>query len=120
MQRIAVFDWLTNNADRKGGHCLLAGDGRIWCIDQGLTFHIDDKLRTVIWEFQGESVPQAMLDDVAAFGRRLESDNELRASLGEMLSERELTRLSQRVDIIMREGVFPSPPPWRPYPWPMI
>jgi len=70
MQRIAVFDWLTNNADRKGGHCLLAADARIWCIDQGLTFHFEDKLRTVIWEFQGEPVPEEMLADIAVFGKK--------------------------------------------------
>ena len=71
MKRIALFDWLTNNADRKGGHCLLAADGRIWCIDQGLTFHIDDKLRTVIWDYQGEPVPEDLLEDIRDFGRRL-------------------------------------------------
>jgi uncharacterized repeat protein (TIGR03843 family) len=120
MQRIAVFDWLTNNADRKGGHCLLAADGRIWCIDQGLTFHFEDKLRTVIWEFQGEPVPPGLLADVAAFSQRLDSDAELKASLAQMLSERELARLAQRIDVITRERVFPPPPPWRPYPWPMI
>jgi len=120
MQRIAVFDWLTNNADRKGGHCLLAADGRIWCIDQGLTFHFDDKLRTVIWEFQGEPIPDALLADVASFGERLESDAALQASLAAMLSEQEMARLRHRVEVIAREGVFPPPPPWRPYPWPMI
>jgi uncharacterized repeat protein (TIGR03843 family) len=120
MQRIAVFDWLTNNADRKGGHCLLAANGRIWCIDQGLTFHFEDKLRTVIWEFQGEPVPDAMLADIQAFGQRLATDAELQASLGEMLTETELQRLRHRIEVIGRERVYPPPPPWRPYPWPMI
>jgi uncharacterized repeat protein (TIGR03843 family) len=120
MQRIAVFDWLTNNADRKGGHCLLAADSRIWCIDQGLTFHFEDKLRTVIWEFQGERVPEGLLSDIAAFGERLGTDAELQASLGSMLSEREMARLRHRVDVIVSERVYPAPPPWRPYPWPMI
>lgn len=120
MQRIAAFDWLTNNADRKGGHCLLAADGRIWCIDQGLTFHFEDKLRTVIWEFQGEPVPQGLLDDIRAFGERLETDAELQASLGEMLTDLELQRLKHRIEVIGHQGVYPPPPPWRPYPWPMI
>ena len=120
MQRIAVYDWLTNNADRKGGHCLLAGDGRIWCIDQGLTFHFEDKLRTVIWEFQGDPVPDALLADITAFGERLETDTELRASLATMLTERELQRLRDRIAVICSTRVFPPPPPYRPYPWPMI
>jgi hypothetical protein len=120
MQRVALFDWLTNNADRKGGHCLLAADRRIWCIDQGLTFHADDKLRTVIWEFQGEPVPEALLEEVASFGERLESDAALRQQLSSMLSEREMTRLRERIDRIGRTRVYPGPPPWRPYPWPMI
>jgi uncharacterized repeat protein (TIGR03843 family) len=120
MKRIAVFDWLTNNADRKGGHCLLAADGRIWCIDQGLTFHIDDKLRTVIWDYQGEPVPEDLLDDIRDFGRRLESDAELKASLEAMLTPRELDRLRERIGIIDASRVYPAPPPWRPYPWPMI
>jgi uncharacterized repeat protein (TIGR03843 family) len=120
MQRIAVFDWLTNNADRKGGHCLLGRDGRIWCIDQGLTFHTDDKLRTVIWDFQGEPVPQDLLADVAAFGERLAADGPTRQRLQALLSERELARLEQRAEQIGRQRLFPAPPQYRPYPWPMV
>jgi len=120
MQRIALYDWLTNNADRKGGHCLLARDGRIWCIDQGLTFHVDDKLRTVIWDFQGEAVPAQLLADVSAFGDRLRSDEGLRTELLALISAAELAKFEERVETIGRVGVFPPPPPWRPYPWPMV
>ena len=120
MRRVALFDWLTNNADRKGGHCLLDAQGRIWGIDQGLTFHADDKLRTVIWDFQDTPVPDDLLDDVRRFGERLLTDAGLRARLGELLSERELACLRERAARIVASGVFPPPPPWRPYPWPMI
>ncbi len=120
MKRIALFDWLINNADRKGGHCLLARDGRIWCIDQGLSFHADEKLRTVIWDFQGQPVPPRLLDEVDAFADRLQNDAALRGELLSWISERELDKLFERIDAIDRLRVFPPQPPWRPYPWPMI
>jgi hypothetical protein len=120
MQRIAVFDWLTNNADRKGGHCLYDAAGRIWCIDQGLTFNVDEKLRTVIWDFQGQPVPQHLLDGVRAFGEDLDRENALRSSLEELLIPAELDKLRQRVALIDQRRVFPAPPAYRPYPWPMI
>jgi hypothetical protein len=120
MKRIAVFDWLTNNADRKGGHCLLAEDGRIWCIDQGLTFHAENKLRTVIWDFQGEPVPQVLADDVGRFRERLNDDKSLRADLLRLITDREMRSLEARAEAIAAGEVFPAPPPWRPYPWPMV
>ena len=120
MKRIAVFDWLTNNADRKGGHCILARDGRIWCIDQGLTFHADDKLRSVIWDFQGTPIPAGLLDDVRRFGERLSTDAEPCSQLEALLSEREMRRLQERAALIVAAGVYPPPPEHRPYPWPMI
>ncbi len=120
MKRIALFDWLTNNADRKGGHCILALDGRMWCIDQGLTFHADDKLRTVIWDYQGQPVPEGLIDEVCEFGERLRRDEALRGELLALITPGELAKLEQRVAFIDRERVYPPPPPYRPYPWPMI
>ncbi len=120
MKRVAVFDWLTNNADRKGGHCLLAPDHRIWCIDQGLTFHEDDKLRTVIWDFQGQPVPARLAGEVAEFGNQLREDENLHSQLMELISEAEFAALARRAEIIGRNGIFPQPPVSRPYPWPMI
>ena len=64
LERICVFDLLANNADRKGGHCLAGDDGAIYAIDNGLTFHEEMKLRTVIWDFGGEPIPRALLADV--------------------------------------------------------
>jgi uncharacterized repeat protein (TIGR03843 family) len=120
MRRIAVFDWLTNNADRKGGHCLLARDGRMWCIDQGLTFHMDDKLRTVIWDFQGQRVADELVDQLLAFRDRLETDEALRSELQALISGPEYERLLERIAIIDKRRVYPLPPAYRPYPWPMI
>jgi uncharacterized repeat protein (TIGR03843 family) len=120
MQRIAVFDWLTNNADRKGGHCILGNDGRIWCIDHGITFHAEDKLRTVIWDYQGQPVPRALIDDVCDFSERLQSDADLRSRLEALLLPMEMRQLERRAAEIRTGSVYPQPPPWRPYPWPMI
>jgi uncharacterized repeat protein (TIGR03843 family) len=120
MRRIALFDWLVNNADRKGGHTLVDAAGRLWCIDHGITFHAEDKLRTVIWDYQGTPVPPALVEDVCDFATRLREDAALRAELSELLSEAELRRLEERAALIDRERVYPSPPMYRPYPWPMI
>ncbi len=120
MQRIAVFDWLCNNADRKGGHCLLDLNGRIWCIDHGIAFHAEDKLRTVIWDFQGMPVPEPLLEDVRHFAEMLQDDTEIHASLAELLLPHEMARLIERAAEIDEQRVFPAPPPYRPYPWPMI
>lgn len=120
MKRIAAFDWLTNNADRKGGHCLLSPDGRIWCIDQGLTFHADEKLRTVIWEFQGQPVPSEILSDIQTLGQKLTSEPGLRGAMQDLISPHEFSMLIQRIELIGQRRVYPPPPPYRPYPWPMI
>ena len=65
LARIALFDYVTNNTDRKSGHVLRGDDGRVWGIDHGLCFSADFKLRTVIWDFAGEPIPDALLEDIA-------------------------------------------------------
>ena len=120
MQRIAVFDWLCNNADRKGGHCLLDATERMWCIDHGITFHSEDKLRTVIWDYQGLPIAQSVLDVVRHFAHLLQEGTEVHAELAELLLPHEMVRLIERAAEIDAQRVFPMPPPYRPYPWPMI
>jgi hypothetical protein len=92
----------------------------MWCIDQGLTFHTDNKLRTVIWDFQGQPVAEELVEQVVAFGRRLEDEGELRSELQALITPSEYERLLERVALIERLRVYPSPPAYRPYPWPMI
>jgi uncharacterized repeat protein (TIGR03843 family) len=120
MKRIAAFDWLVNNADRKGGHCLLDANGRIWCIDHGITFHSEDKLRTVIWDFQGTPVPPLLVEDICHLADSLQGGTEIHAQLSELLSDHEMAKLIERAALINEQRVFPAPPPYRPYPWPMI
>jgi uncharacterized repeat protein (TIGR03843 family) len=115
LRRVAVFDLLANNADRKSGHCLVDAGGRIWAIDHGLCFHVEPKLRTVIWEFAGEPIPGALLADVERLAAAAPA--ELEGLLGAM----ELDALSARAATVVRVGRFPDPSPSRrPYPWPMV
>jgi hypothetical protein len=120
MKRIALFDWLINNADRKGGHCLIDVNGRIWCIDHGIAFHAEDKLRSVIWDYQAMPVPENLLADIERFAGELDSDTPLHDELASLLSDLEFETLRDRAAVILKERVYPLPPPYRPYPWPMI
>ncbi|HMN62757.1 MAG TPA: hypothetical protein PJ988_20490, partial [Anaerolinea sp.] len=71
LRPVAVFDLISNNADRKGGHILIDEHQHIWLIDQGLCFHVDDKLRTVVWDFAGEPLPGEILADLETLVRSL-------------------------------------------------
>jgi len=111
LMRMAVFDLLANNADRKGGHCLVDGDDHLWGIDHGLCFHPAPKLRTVIWDFAGEEIPGDCLDDVAA------ADLE---ELGKVLTAPEHAALVARARALVRRRAFPEPRSEFPYPWPLV
>jgi uncharacterized repeat protein (TIGR03843 family) len=121
LQRIALFDYVANNADRKGGHCLLDEHRRVWGIDHGLCFHAQYKLRTVIWDWSELPIAAEWLEQVSAARERLAqaTDDDARALL-ELLEPGEAAALGQRMDAILRDGVFPKPGPHRPYPWPLI
>jgi hypothetical protein len=116
----AVFDALINNADRKAGHILMAPDGHVWLIDHGVCFHHEAKLRTVLWDFAGEPIPEALLADVNRFARDLERDSRLRAAFDTLLSAEEIAALQSRASLIVRQGMFPYPGEGRPYPWPLL
>ncbi len=117
---IALFDLITNNADRKGGHCLLGRDGRIWAVDHGLTFHVQRKLRTVIWDFQGQPIPARYLRDLEALRERLCAAGEDRRALGQLLSDDEIRAFVLRIEHLLRTKCFPEPGPGRHYPWPPV
>ncbi|MFM8972341.1 MAG: hypothetical protein ACKOOG_06825, partial [Actinomycetota bacterium] len=121
LRRMAAFDIVVNNADRKGGHCLEAAtDGRIFGIDHGLCFHAQWKLRTVIWDFGGEPVPPAVTDDLARLAEELATGG-LDADLGGLLDRFEHDALGARVRALLASGIFPEPDPGHHcYPWPMI
>lgn len=120
LQRMAVFDYVANNADRKGGHCLLDEHGRIWGIDHGLCFHEEFKMRTVMWDWADSDVPQEWLDEVDAARKHIEARDESATALLELLDPREQLALTARMDRLLRTRKFPRPGPHRSYPWPLV
>jgi len=114
---IAAFDVVANNADRKSGHVLLAEE-RLWAIDNGLCFHHHDKLRTVIWDFAGDDLPTALVDDL----RRVLHTGWPKA-LERLLEPHELEAMTERADELARARRLPIPDEdgrWPPYPWPLV
>jgi hypothetical protein len=121
LQRIALFDALINNADRKGGHCLLDASGHIWGIDHGITFHSGSKLRTVIWDFANQPVPEALLADVTQLEVLLSDTNSAyRRALDELLAPDEVRAFQRRIRLLLRLGAFPLPGAGPNYPWPPV
>ena len=114
----AVFDVLVNNADRKGGHVLITPEGRIKLIDHGICFHEEYKLRTVIWDFAGEQIPEELLLDVRE--RLVYAREDIVSDLNELLSTDEIEAFEIRVQQLLEFGTFPEPGPERNYPWPLV
>lgn len=118
--RLAVFDLLVNNADRKGGHCFVGPDDTVWAIDNGLTFNVTQKLRTVIWDFAGQTVPATLLVDIARVGADLGSGRTLRMALENRIAETEILALEGRISRLLADPVLPWPQSRRDMPWPWI
>jgi uncharacterized repeat protein (TIGR03843 family) len=118
-RRIALFDVVVNNADRKGGHCLLSVDGRIFAIDHGVCFGTGTRLRTVIWEFAGEPVDEAMLADLSRV-REAVANGSLGEELRALLAQEEVDATVARIDALLADPRFPAAELERPYPWPAI
>ena len=114
----AAFDIVVNNADRKSGHCLRARDGHIWGIDHGLTFHPAGKLRTVIWEYAGERLPQSVTESLDRLLSELNGD--LGARLTDLLSPEEAGLTTKRASRLLSTRRFPEPHSDYPFPWPMV
>jgi len=115
LKAICVFDLVANNADRKSGHCLLGRDGLIYAIDNGLTFHAEPKLRTVIWDFAGEPIPRRIIGDV----RRLVRSG-LPEGLAKLLHPDEREALLVRARALLAEPRFPTDASGYGYPWPLV
>jgi len=114
LRRMAVFDLIANNTDRKGGHVLLGDDGHVWGIDHGVCFSDEFKLRTVIWEFGGEEIPARLLDDVTVLASSLPS------AVTDLLSAEEVDAMTERIEWVLENGVFPVPGSRYEYPWPLL
>lgn len=110
---VAVLDLLTNNADRKLGHLLPTTDGTVWAIDNALTFHPDEKLRTVLWGFAGRPVPEPLVADLARLA-------DLADRIGDALGTTAATGFRRRLETLAEHPVHPQPPTDRhPLPWPV-
>jgi uncharacterized repeat protein (TIGR03843 family) len=118
--RFALFDYIINNADRKSGHCLLDGDGHIWGVDHGLSFHALPKLRTVIWDYAGETVPPDLVEQVGGLAGRLAGSEPWVEEFCALLGTDEVRAFKQRITAIADAPIFPEPPSQRSYPWPPI
>jgi uncharacterized repeat protein (TIGR03843 family) len=120
-RRVAMFDVAVNNADRKGGHCLLGDDDQVWVIDHGVCFAVEPKLRTVIWTFVGEALPADAVEDLSRARGQLEPEGALGAELRELLAPDEVEAVAARIDRLLTDRRFPEPEPGvRPFPWPPI
>lgn len=114
-----AFDVITNNADRKSGHVLEDTSGHLWGVDHGLTFHVEPKLRTVIWEFAGRELPPGTRTLVEASIDALAGDPG--AQIAHLLSDREVAAAGARAQTLLAAGRFPAPEGGRyPLPWPMV
>ncbi len=115
----AVLDLVVNNADRKLGHVLIErASGALWGIDQGLTFHPEDKLRTVLWGFAGRSIPTDLLTAVDQLCQALIDG--LQERIGQALGDAEAGAVQHRSEQLLSDRRHPDPPYDRPaVPWPM-
>jgi hypothetical protein len=119
-RRVAAFDVVINNTDRKSGHCLLQrGSDRIWIVDHGVAFHAQPKLRTVIWEYAGERIPNEVLADLTRLAGGLDA-GPLRDELRGLLEGDEVDAVRRRLEALLRSQTYPEPGPGRPYPWPPV
>jgi len=119
LRRIAVFDALINNADRKGGHLLPTPDGHLYGVDHGVSFHVEDKLRTVLWQWAGTRLPAELCTVLTEVRTAL--DGPLGERLGELLTRREVSRTRGRADRLLSTGRHPEPyGDWPPVPWPPV
>ncbi len=114
LRAVALFDLLANNTDRKSGHVLIDGDDHIWGIDHGLCFAADFKLRTVVWEFGGEPIDQALIAAVQPLARRIPLE------IATLLADDEVAALQKRAGWVATNPVFPVDHSGRRYPWPMV
>jgi hypothetical protein len=117
LKRMVLLDAVVNNADRKGGHLLPTPEGRVFGVDHGVCFSVDDKLRTVLWQWTGCALTDEAVDGLQRLAHALEGG--LGGQLAEHLTRREVRRTQQRVERLLASGTYPLPPAdWPAIPWP--
>jgi uncharacterized repeat protein (TIGR03843 family) len=116
----AALDIVINNADRKAGHVLQDSEGRVWAVDHGLTFNVEPKLRTVIWQFAEEPLGDRLRHELDRLGTELARTGGLGDELANLLSPEESAATLGRVETLLVDDCFPAPGSERPLPWPLI
>ncbi|HVU10662.1 MAG TPA: hypothetical protein VHD90_05260, partial [Phototrophicaceae bacterium] len=112
---------LINNADRKGGHCLLDNQGHIWGIDHGIAFNSVHKLRTVIWDYAGQPVDDGLLSAIACLFSALENpDTPYNQAMRRLLAPQEIKAFQSRLRHMLKQKRYPLPGPGPNYPWPPV
>lgn len=117
---LAAFDIVINNADRKAGHVIEDGRSRLWAVDHGLSFNLEDKLRTVIWEFAGDRLGDELVDQLNALKDKLLDPDGLGGELGALLSPEEAAATLLRAETLLAESRFPVPESQYRLPWPLV
>ncbi|MGA4965907.1 SCO1664 family protein [Streptomyces pseudogriseolus] len=121
LRRLSVLDAVINNADRKGGHLLPTADGRLYGIDHGVTFNTENKLRTLLWGWAGEPLPEEALDVLAALRDALAASGPLTAALTPLITPAEIDATRARVDSLLAARTHPEPgTDWPAIPWPPV
>jgi hypothetical protein len=117
---LAAFDIVINNADRKAGHVIEDAAGRLWAVDHGLSFNVEDKLRTVIWEFAGDPLGAVLLERLEELRDKLRDHGGLGGELETLLSPEEAAATVARTEALIVEGRFPVPESEYRLPWPLV
>ncbi|MDQ6642331.1 MAG: SCO1664 family protein [Actinomycetota bacterium] len=119
LRRMAIFDVVVNNTDRKGGHVLSMSDGRRYGVDHGICFHTDDKLRTVLWGWAGEPLTSEETTALRRLADELDLGGQLETGLSALLTAQEISRTRRRVGQLLDRGTLPIPSGgWPAIPWP--
>ena len=117
LRKLALFDAVINNTDRKIGHLLPISEDKIYGCDHGVTFHVEDKLRTVLWQWESEPLTDSEIASLAALSLSLEG--EFGARLSSLVTNDEVNALRFRISRLINQGIFPSPSSdWPAVPWP--
>ena len=117
LREVALLDAVINNTDRKIGHLLPEPSGHLYICDHGVTFHEEDKLRTVLWQWSGQPLSELELKALQDLLRKI-SGQELE-ELNSLLTQGEIAALQERINRLLMTGIFPEPnPEWPHIPWP--
>ena len=121
LKPVVLFDEIINNADRKGGHIIMDDKDHIWLIDHGVCFHAEPKLRTVVWDFADQPIPDDCFEQIRVFRDKLTPEQEAYQELAEHLSEIEIQAMIVRTDGLLKTKTFPHQSEGRySYPWPQV